>query len=455
MNYEEHSEPEIDLKELFFHILYRWRSIMVAAILFCVLVSAYKLVRNAGLTPEELVPRKMRIYELDLAKYELNKSSYERLISDNTERLERQQIYLEKSVLMHIDPYHMPVASADIFVRLDDTEWEGLPDNLGLDPTDSLIKMYTSNFLATLDWKPIEELTNNEKLYLEEILGIGADYSSNTITVRVVHSDGDTAREILDIVLNQLLDKQEGLADGIGRHSLTVANQSLTYTIDQALAESQKNNIAAITEYERSIVDNRAQLDELKENEPTKPFIVGFIKFPVAGFALGVLLMVVFYGISYFFDGKLHGKRSLQYRYGYRLLGVFPHPSKKPFFHCVDRLLDRLSNDCTTFETNEIYKRISINALNMLGENKNILVTGTAKLERMQEIADAVMRHAESLTLTASQDTNRNSETLIALAKCDAVLLVEEVGKSLSSDVRNECADIIALEKPVVGYVLL
>lgn len=455
MSYEERYEPEIDLKDLFFHVLYRWRSVMAVAVACCALLSAYKAARMAELTPEERVPKKVREYELALERYELDKASYEREIGNDLERLEQQREYVEKSVLMRMDPYHMPIASADIFVHLDSTEWKDLPDNLGLDPTDGLLKMYTSNFSATLDWKPIEELTGDEKIYLEEVLEVTVDYNSNAVSVRIVHSDDSLAPKILDIILNQIQDKQNTLANGMGQHTLTIANQSLTYIINQSLAEDQKTNIATIANYERSIIEHRAQLDELKENKPSKPFIIGFIKYPIAGFVLGIMLMIVIYGMRYFFDGKLHGNKSLQYKYGYRLLGAFPRTKKTGFFHCIDRLLDKLSNDYEILEKKEIYKRISLNVVNLAGNNKNILVTGTVGIDQLQKIADAIISQDEGLTLTVSEDTCQNPETLNALAKCDAVLLVEQIEKSLSSCIRNECADITALAKPVIGYVLI
>ncbi len=455
MNNEEQYEPEIDVKDLFFYILYRWRSIMIVAILLCVLVGTYKTVRNAGLT-RNTISKKQQDYELDLARYELDKSTYERKISDDNERLEQQRIYMEKSVLMRLDPYNKPIAGADIFVRLDDAEWEGLPDNLGIDPTDSLLKMYTSNFSASLDWDAIEELTGNDSLYLEEILHVGADYNSNMITVRIVYSDGETAQKILDVIINQILARQDELSAGLGRHTLTVSNRSLTYAIDHSLAESQKANIDAISNYESSIIDRRRELAELEENEPQKPFELGHIKYPVAGFLMGGFLMVLFYGAAYLFGGRLHGEQSLRDRYGYRLIGVLPRQRRQSLLSCVDHLLDRHSSVSRSYEPEEAYERIAIRIGSLGGDGvRKVLVTGTVPVDALNRFTQAVSRQLGGVTLEAAPDMNKDLETLKRLAGYDGVLLLEEEGRSQVTRIEQEHDSIRAAGRPVIGYVLL
>lgn len=455
MDYKEQYDPEIDLKSLFFYILYRWRSVMVMAAVCCILFAAYKAVRLAEMTPEERISPKIKEYEFEMAKYGLDVASYEREIENNSERLAQQQVYMEKSVLMHIDPYGKPVATADILVRLDNSEWESLPGNLDLDPTDSLIKMYTSNFSAILDWDPIEKLTGNEKLYLEEILWVEADYNSNSITAGVVYSDGETAQKILDIMLSQILDRQEELSGGAGEHTLTVSNKALSYVIDHLLAENQKAIRTSLTDYERSLIDLRKGLDDLKDNEPSKPLIIGFVKYPVAGFVLGGLLTVIFYGASYFFGGRIHGEKSLQDHYGYQLLGVLPRRHKPGLLSCLDRFLDKRSSTFRSRNPEETYERISITMKGMNPQVGRILVTGTVSMDNLRTFTEAMSQRLDGVTLTASPDMNKDFETLRQLAKCDGVLLLEEENRSSASGISQEHECIKALDKPVVGYVLL
>lgn len=453
MNYEDQFESELSLKDLFFHILYRWRSVLAAAVVLCVLISAYKAIRNMSISSEEQFPKKIEEYELELTKYELNVATYKQEIQDKTEQMQQQETYLKKSILMRIDPYQKPVVFADVFIKLENEEWEALPSNFGMDPTDSLIKIYTSNFFSTLDWKPIEELTGAEQLYLEELIKLYIDYSSNTFTICVTYLEGDTAEKILDIIIKQIEDRQPEVAESIAKHLLTVSNRSNSYVVDHSLAENQRNNWSATREYELSILEDQASLGQLVE--PDKPFIIGFVKYPVAGFMLGAFLMIAFYGMKYLLDGRLHGELSLQDRYGYPLLGVLPKSEKHRLLSCVDRFLDKHSGCSCVHEQTETYERILINMENLSGGLEKILITGTVSSENLQIFSKNISQQIKGTVLTVAPDMNKNPETLRKLAECDGVLLLEEEGRSAIAEISREHHNIKTFSKPVIGYVLL
>ena len=82
-------------------------------------------------------------------------------------------------------------------------------------------------------------------------------------------------------------------------------------------------------------------------------------------------------------------------------------------------------------------------------------MTGTVGIERLQELVEIISSQVENVALTAGADMNRTAGTLEALAECDAVILVEERGRSLRREIQKEQESIAALEKPVVGYLIL
>lgn len=53
MNYKEEYELEIDLKDLFFDIVYQWRIILLVAVIFCVAAGGYAIGHNAMIVPKE------------------------------------------------------------------------------------------------------------------------------------------------------------------------------------------------------------------------------------------------------------------------------------------------------------------------------------------------------------------------------------------------------------------
>lgn len=53
IQYRSEYEQEVDLKDLIFHILYKWRSLILASIVICALAGGYAVRYNAGALPEK------------------------------------------------------------------------------------------------------------------------------------------------------------------------------------------------------------------------------------------------------------------------------------------------------------------------------------------------------------------------------------------------------------------
>ena len=445
---------EVDIKDMLLYNLYKWRSIILCSLIFCILLSTFGVVRRMSADPT-LEPKPIREYRLALARYQLNVDGYKLDITNYEERMTQQKIYLEKSVLMHTDPYEKPTASADFFIKLAETEWDGLPDNINVDPTDSLIKMYTSGLNSNLDWKSIEELTGGQKIYLQELLDVKPDYSSNTFTINVVHSNGEMALQILDIITEQLMDKYQYLKNEINNHTLTVSNRALSYNIDNSLADRQKSSQTILAEYEHAILDCQEALDALEEEVPKKPFVIGFIKYPAAGFVLGILLSIIFHCTAYLAGGRLQGDEELKNRYGFPLLGVYPRQEKKRTLSCIDRFIYKLSGSCSKDDTENTNQRIALNLLNLTGNIKSVLITGSISLEKLQKFTADISPLVDNITFTAAANMNTTPKTLELLARCDAIVLVEEKNESLIREIRKIQEIINVYQKPVTGYVLL
>ncbi len=445
-------EPEIDLKDLFFYILYQWRAVLITALAFSILLGSYKiyLIKSLG---EDQQPKEVREYILDLAEYNLAVSTHESNISNYQKLLDQQNLYIEQSVLMQIDPYKKPVASADFFVRLNEAEWELLPDNINLDPTDSIIRIYVSNFSSVVDWVPIETLTGKDSLYLKELLWVNADYNSNTFTVGIAYYDGDIAQKILDIIISQITEKYHNMDDNVNEHTMSIINRSLTYSIDNSLAETQKTNKDILLSYDTAILDCQKKLEELEE--PIPPSKLGVLKYAVLGFMTGTLLTTFFYAVAYMFNGRLHRESELKERYGFQLLGTFSQAKKHFFLSGIDHFIEKLEMPNSLLSEEETYKIIASHISNLTESQSVVLVTGTANIEKLQLLTEKISPYLEEICLITAANMNTSADTIKSLVKCDVVVLVEKRHKSLMSDIEKEQEKIMAFNKPVTGYVLL
>lgn len=467
--YNEAYEPTIDLKDLLFHLLYRWRSILLGGIVLCLLLGGYRAVKNltapaVETKTQEEYDKEMAEYQLALEKYELDQKVYQQNIDTYEKWLAQQNLYMEKSVLMHIDPYNKPIASVVFFVKLDDSEWDKIPnnDNLRLDPTDSVIRAYTSEFYSVLDWKPLEEMTGVEKLYLRELISVDIDYGTDTFAVTAIYSDLETVEKIISEIAGQIEGSYRNFDNTVAAHSLMQLNKSSAYTIDNGLANTQKDNAGKVNTYTQYILDNRSNLEAMEEPEEPEAMTTekvsvmqGLIKFLALGFAGGIFLMAVFYGVKYLFTGVLRNGREIREQYGCQLLGVFSRPDRKGAFSFVDRLLERMEGTRSKLTEKTVSQCIAANILNLAGDKKSLLLTGTIPSEKLEKVARDVSVELKGIQLQVMADMNRSPETLKQLSQCDGVVLVEERNVSKNAAVQAEQELLEAVKVPVVGYVVL
>lgn len=173
-------EQEINLKDLLFTVLRKWRPIMLTAFALAILLGGYKggkELMNQG--NEEFVSDLKEQYKNDLDKYEQSKKGYERDIANLTASITYQEKYKENSILLKIDPYNKGTASVDVFVRMLEPSQEMGLTVLTVDYADGVVKAYASaiqqgGFLAGL-----AEQKGIDLIYLKELIKVTVDYDSN------------------------------------------------------------------------------------------------------------------------------------------------------------------------------------------------------------------------------------------------------------------------------------
>lgn len=79
MDQNNNYEQEIDLKDLMFAVLRKWRLILAAAVLFAVLLGGFKAAKGLGqMRDEAYVAENQKVYEESLKQYETAKSRLEK-----------------------------------------------------------------------------------------------------------------------------------------------------------------------------------------------------------------------------------------------------------------------------------------------------------------------------------------------------------------------------------------
>lgn len=453
-------EQEIDLKNLMFTVLRKWRPIILIAFALAILLGGYKCgieLMNQG--NEEFVSDLREQYESDLEKYEQSKKGYERDINNLTASITYQEKYKENSILLKVDPYNKGTASIDAFVRMLEPSLEKGLTVMTVDYADGVVKAYASaiqqgGFLADLAKQKGIDL-----IYLKELINVTVDYDSNMFNVSVTYPDEKGAEEILNEIINSIESEQTEVQEKLGQHSISLMNQDVGVITDQSLTDYQQQKVKNLADTNNSLEDAEKALEDLVE--PKKPvalsktsILKAGIKYGILGWIVGAFLAAFGIGVVYVMNGKLNTDNDLKDRFGLKLLGGFTEKRDKKVFSRIDEWLDSLEGK-ENIPDELIYDMIAVNIHNFIHEDKPIFLTGTVEKEVLESLVIKLHKRLPELKLEFGADMTRNVMTLQRIPEYDEIILVETRREARHKDIEKEVETILNLKKDIVGYIVL
>ena len=163
MEYNDTYEREIDLKELMFAVLRKWRIVLLFALALAVLFGGYKAagVYKSNRTEVEDDHAK------EVEAYNESMESYEREIENLTRDIASQEEYMEKSILMNMSPYDVWEAKAEIFIKAD----ERTADQ-GNDLTTTIMRAYQAALTSSELLSEIAKEMGVDRRYIQELVTI-------------------------------------------------------------------------------------------------------------------------------------------------------------------------------------------------------------------------------------------------------------------------------------------
>ncbi len=218
----------------------------------------------------------------------------------------------------------------------------------------------------------------------------------------------------------------------------------------QRLVKEGKEKQQSVNYEQKKVEELQKKLDGLKEH--------GVVKYGIIGIVGGTAALAFWYGFFGVLNERMLGEKEIRERYGHYLLGTLPRRRgrKGKELQGFDRLIAGKEGVSGRLTCEEAYRIVAANITNLAKEGGVFLVTGTVGIEKIQEFMQTITPQLQKNTkLITGADMNTTAETLKKLAECDAVILVEERGKSLGGEIRKELECAAALKKPVLGYVVV
>ncbi|MBR0093196.1 MAG: hypothetical protein IJP92_16030 [Lachnospiraceae bacterium] len=469
--YEE-EEREIDLKQLFWTVLKRWRLILLITILCGAagLVWPFLRIEQTAVA----VSAENSDYERALESYESSSAYYQALIEEDGKMLESTQRYQEESLLYRIDAMQEACGTADVFVLPEVTQLQPVADaeseeGIVFEDTNTLQLLLFYQQRAT-DGDFLEKVAKElgtEPAYVNELIRADINASSKRILLRVIASDEDTVNTILDAVLQQIRDAKKDADDLFDTHFLEIQNRKFQYRVDTELQNSRLQLVANMNSQVNRLIANQNALDKLVEpsapaqaqvqtTQSVRPAGRTLLKYGLIGLAAGLFLSLFLLAVAEVLSNRVMSAGEFNRRYHLRALTVLPASSGKRK-GSFDRWLAARGEDHVYAQMPEAerYAMASANLSVYAPDAKDIVLVGQVGSGALESLAARLSEQIPDKSFHAAPCINENAASLETLKQYDHVILTEQIHASRYAGIDREMQVLRNWNKTIVGSVVL
>ena len=456
MQIDKNYEREIDIRDLFFHIVYRWRSILAAALIGAVALGLFQYLSIESTHREGKLTAEEKQYEIDLQDYYDKIQNYQDNIAVYTKLLDEKNEYKANSILMTIDSQNEWVAIKRYYIQMDPAILEALPEGANQDPADSAAAVYTTSLKNDFDPEEMMALLGTDRReYIDEIVSIWSDNETNPLGLQVIGNSEEYVVRAIDFYSSQLAEISHGSAQQVGAHELLQTSEDIRVRTDPSLSSQQEKLNSDIVSYQAALKKNRQALNEIEDEDEPEPPGTHIKRNAAIGFILGAVLLAGIYFLGYIFSDRLTTREELSERYALRIYGEFPKSRARRPGKGLDGVFEKWERKRAAQGPEEIYGDIAA----LIGKNcasGSVLLTGTVSEDRLRPLCDQLRgRLGDSVKLEMQADFLRNSGGIDQATQADAVILVEEKYVSQGREIERVAETLAISGAKVCGGIII
>ena len=444
---------EVNLKDMFFHILYHWRSILIMLLVGTFALGYYQYYSIESVHARGELTAAEKQYEYDLQAYDASVATSRQAIRSYRNLLEDRRNYLEHSLLLQLNPSEVYQATRVYLIKLADSVNDKLHAGMAGDPADYLINVYGGAFDNMVSDQEMEEVFGTDNLaYVREVAKVEANADFNTVALTIYANSEEDAKKQIDYI-TKYVDMLKPKADAIYQHSLELVRDGVFTVTRMDLASARTNVSSDIESYQNALNRN---LENVARGAPGKPGD-GIKKMAFFGFLIALAFSLLLFGIQYVASGRFHESRDLTARYQLPVYGELVH-SRAWNHHpgkLVDRLLENWEFRKKMRNRDTVYDTLAALIRDRMASG-TLLVTGTLPTEKMKPLAEALKsRLPDGPEITVRGNLANDSETLTEASKADAVIVVEEMHVSRVKDV-DRIAELLSIgDANAIGFITI
>ena len=447
-------EPEIKLRDCLFHVLYRWRSILAAALIGALVLGGYTWWQNRNRKSEKTETPAVQTQEaVDESgrNLEISNEIYNGLLDSNAQ-------YKGESLVLQMNAARVWKATAVYSVITEEEPTEGWRTDPGI----AMAQNYAAAAPSLADRKAAEAVYGEAGAREAETLMICSAIGGASNGFRLTALG--TTREMAEGGLRCLMDGVEafsrGSAQEMGSHRLVLLSQEAAEVADSELESRQAAIAKNISTYQSAITSNNKALTTTTTTKSTassgtsKTPKKSLVKYAVLGGVAGLGAVAVFWLLVYILSGTIKGSEILTKQYGMPIYGMLRHSRARTPGKGLDGLIEKWEFHGQAAENETVYDNIA--ALIPEEIEGKILLTGTIGEEKLKPLFEALRkRMSGKAELRMEGKLIHNSRAVSEAKKAEAVLMVEERYESREKDIQRACEMLALSETPVLGAVMI
>ena len=448
-------ENEINLKDVFFAVLYRWRSILAAALIGAVLLGVYQYVGLENVHRQGARTEEERQYEINLQKYHTSMETLQKDIETYTELIEARKEYRDNSPYLKLDPRAVWISERRYYVEVDPSVLEALPEGSAIDPANYVLAVYRSAMRGNVDDAALEETFGTSNIsYVDEMAWVSVNMDENTVTAAARAATGEDAEKQLAFAVARIEELRDGKAQEINPHKLVLLNENTALRVDNGI-NTTKNQIKEELENYQTVLETAvADLNALELKEEPKAPGNHIKKMAAIGFLLGAFLMAGYAVVRSLLSGRLTDSDALTSQYDIPLYGDFYRSRARKPGKAPDKWIERWERGKTTQESEDVYSHIAALIQEKAAEGTVMLVS-TLEAKELDDLASTLSAKLNGRIISCRADFLHNSGAVADASKADAVILVEEKHVSYLKNI-DRMADLLIIGRAnVIGAIVL
>ncbi len=473
MNERENAyEEEINLSDLLFHCLKKWRWIAATMLIIALLAGAYKYystqksnqaaleqwaeLETEGDTEEKL-EEKTTIDNLDILQY------YQSVVERNDWNLQAQGEYVEDSALMRMDAKNLQKGTLSFTLKTKNADQKNNVLNM-------LIAAYrayvTDGRLAQLLYSEDEDMVLSDSQYLVSFSYDGSmtpyiDGIENTVKwpdqvllqIQIIAGNKKECEKYVKTATKAMEAYCDDLQKQVGVHELTLLASSISSTQSQTIQDYQAavlnnytaaiRNLSALRTEVKTYADSLETADTADTSEEVlagpalaSPLNAG-MKYVILGLVLGAFLAGFILIVLFLMSDRLRSTDNFENKFGMRLLGRIVEPlGGKGLFRVFDQGIQRLCEGAyANLPYEEQIKIVSENVKTALPSKEGlhrVMIAGTIAAKDVKEVCAAIVKEIDGVVFSDYRQLIFDASALEELNECDGILFIEK--KDVSSN---------------------